>query len=114
MVRFEKGMSDSDKRGLIRANLCERGGLNSPSIQCDFYAEFVRRAFPEGTNDDYLAEWAGRFARGDEFHASDSKHKAILLDIMLEGTGDMNAPHLRKSDVQAFCARLGRLKIQEE
>jgi len=78
--------------------------LKPQTIQCDFFAEFMRRRFPHA-NETYALEWARRFARGEEFHFSDEKSRQVLLDIMVHGTGGGNMPHLNKKDINYLCER---------
>jgi hypothetical protein len=81
--------------------------LEPATIQCDFYAEFMRRRFPEKANredgiDPYALEWAGRFRDGTMFHYGDGQSQAILLDIMVDGTDPYNAPHISKEMLQKW------------
>jgi len=103
---------ESEERAKFRRMGCglkeygKGGPLPHPSVQCDFFAEFMRRRFPEVKDESYIHEWAERFRRGDMFQHADSESRQILLEIMLEGPGDGTAPHIDKKDVQTFCKRL--------
>ena len=95
-------MEDSELRSKFRGIGCKAEiGLHPQTIQCDFYAEFMRRRFPNETGN-YALDWARRFARGEQFHYADKESKRILFEIMVEGTGDGNAPHLTKEDLKSL------------
>jgi len=99
-------MSDEEERMKWRMVGCS-STLQPATMQCDFFAEFMRRRFPNA-DEGYAHEWAQRFARGEQFHYADSESKEVLLDIMLKGTGGGNAPHIRREDVEKLCKSVRR------
>lgn len=72
--------------------------LKSFTVQCDFFAEFMRRRFPNA-DENYADDWARRFANGDQFQHADRESRRVLLDIMIEGPGDGTARHLDEEDL---------------
>jgi len=90
-----------EKRGIYRLIGCEHGtSLEPHTIQCDFFAEFARRK--NLTDPSYIETWARRFGRGEEFHYADEENQKILLDIMVEGTGGGNAPHIKEETIKEW------------
>lgn len=75
-------------------------GKIEPSMSCDYFAEFMRRSRLTG-----IGDWIRRFRTGEQFHFADSGNRQILLDIMIDGPGDMDAPHLNPEDFDDFCKR---------
>lgn len=95
-----------EQRGTIR-RLCPEFGLEAPSIQCDFFAEFARRqGWTPEKNPDRLAEWGRRFKQGTQFHYSDREHAKVLLDILVEGPGDGTAPHVSEGTAAEWCKKV--------
>ncbi len=80
------------------------GPLPHPSVVCDFFAEFMRRN-GEWKDEGRVLEWAERFRRGDEFQFADRENRKILLDIMVEGTGDGTARHFDEEDIKRLAKK---------
>jgi len=112
-------VKDSEEANEMRAKFreigCVKGPLELHTIGCDFYAEFMNRSgLATGVDEKgkkvieekYALEWADRFAKGEEFHHADEKNTKILLDIMVEGTGEGNRPHLTKEQVKEWSKKL--------
>jgi len=107
--KLAKTKDPEEKRMLYRAIGCEYGtSLEPHTIQCDFFAEFARRK--NFTDPSYIMTWARRFGRGEEFHYADEENQKVLLDIMVEGTGGGNAPHLKEETIKEWAKkRFGKI-----
>lgn len=96
-------------RAKFRQIGCVDGALQPNTIQCDFYAEFMRRSglgqHYREIEESYAKEWAQRFATGSQFQASDQDNQELLLDIMVEGTGEGNRPHIDKEVIKKWCKK---------
>lgn len=95
-------MTGEEERAEFRRIGCVDGPLETGTVQCDFYAEFMRRSGMKNA-----LEWAERFKRGDEFQFADIKNKKILLDIMVEGPGDGTAKHIDKKTLSEWIKERG-------
>ena len=47
----------------------------------DLFVQYMQKRWPDGQDEMYASEWAGRFQSGTEWHASDGEGQAVLKSL---------------------------------